>query len=75
MTLFATLPTSERQRLLDLFPGQGFDKPTEMSAIYYALSPFGFGGQAYRHFLKLGNGAAFIAKILAGELLDHEESE
>jgi hypothetical protein len=44
-----------------------------MSAIYYSLSPNGFGAQAYRHFLKPGNGALFVRQILSGQVLTRDE--
>jgi hypothetical protein len=73
VTLFATLPPIERERLLAAFPGSGFESASEMSAIYYSLSPNGFGAQAYRHFLKPGNGALFVRQILSGQVLTRDE--
>lgn len=76
VTLFATLPPAERERLLAAFPGSGFGSAREMSAVYYGLSPNGFGAQAYRHFLKPGNGALFVRHILSGQVLtDHETTD
>jgi hypothetical protein len=74
VTLFATLPPPERERLLAAFPGAGFGSAREMSAIYYGLSPNGFGAQAYRHFLKPGNGAPFVRQILSGQVLNDDEA-
>lgn len=40
-----------------------------MPATLYMLDPVRFGAQAYRHYLKPGNGREFLHAILAGKAL------
>ena len=73
VTMLATMPLRQRERMLGRFPGQGFDSPDQMSATFYLIDPFRFGAEAYRHFLKPGNGKAFIKEVLSGRVLIGED--
>jgi len=69
ITQLSTMPAGMRQQVLERFPGNGFSNADEMSVDYYLLDPTRFGVQAYRHFMKPGNGKAFVGKLLAGKVL------
>jgi hypothetical protein len=72
VTMLATMPSNQRERLLEQFPGQGFDSAAQMSVTFYLLNPLRFGTEAYRHFLKSSNGKAFIKEVLSGRVLSDE---
>jgi hypothetical protein len=69
----ATMDTFHLQRLLDDKPLPGFSEESEISLLFYLLSPGGFMVKAYRHFLLPENGAGFLAAVLAGEALRYDE--
>jgi len=66
------MPAEARGRALEAFPGNGFDSEQQITTTLYLLAPQWFGAEAYRHYLKPGNGQAFLRKILAGEALGEE---
>jgi len=68
VTMFATMSAGERKRLLEQFPGTGFDSVDQMSVTYYLMNPLRFGAEAYRHFLKLGNKKTFLKDVLSGRV-------
>jgi len=69
VTMFSTMPVDARERALEAFPGDGFDSEQQITTTLYLLAPQWFGAEAYRHYLKPGNGDAFIRKLLAGKAL------
>jgi len=74
VTMLATMPLKQRERVLGQFPGQGFDSADQMSTTFYLLNPFQFGVNAYRHFLKPGKGKVFLNDVLSGRvLIDKDE--
>ena len=72
VAMFSTMPAEARGRALEAFPGNGFDSEQQITTTLYLLAPQWFGAEAYRHYLKPGNGQAFLRKILAGEALGEE---
>ena len=54
-----------------------YDKATRRAYMLvfpeFVLAPFRFAAEAYRHFLKPGNGKAFLAEVLAGRALLGED--
>ena len=68
VTMFATMPAGERKRVLEQFPGTGFDSVDQMSVTYYLMNPLRFGAEAYRHFLKLGDKKTFLKDVLSGRV-------
>jgi hypothetical protein len=61
-----TLPEAIRSEILgnyDDFPA--FGDPGELSDLYYYMAPCEFAVKAYRHYLKPGNGPAFIKRLLS----------
>lgn len=73
VTMLATMPAAQRERLLAKFPGEGYGAAREMSTIFYLIAPFRFAAETYRHFLKPGNGKAFLTEVLAGRALIGED--
>ena len=69
VTMFATMHPRYREYLLEKFPGPGFETEMQINTTIYLYDPLRFGVQAYRHFLKPGNGQAFLHKILTGRAL------
>lgn len=66
VTQIATLPDPVRRRVLG-HHGEvaAFERPEEISEIYYALSPCRFAVKAYRHYLRPEHGPAFLRRLLA----------
>jgi len=63
-----TLPEAVRGEILrnyEDFPA--FGETSEISDLYYLMAPCAFAVKAYRHYLKPGNGPAFIAWLLRAE--------
>lgn len=67
---FSTMNAAQRDNVLSQYPGQGFEGDWQMSTTIYLFDPMRFGVQAYRHFLKPGNGRDYLGRILAGKALD-----
>jgi hypothetical protein len=64
VTMFATMPAAQREQVLQKIPGSGFDATVEIDMTIYLIDPIQFGAQAYRHFLKPGNGRVFLRRVL-----------
>ncbi len=69
VTMLATMEAAQRERVLTQFPGDGYETEQQMNTTIYLCDPMRFGVQAYRHFLKEGNGTDFIRAILSGKVL------
>jgi hypothetical protein len=69
VTQLATMPLRYRERVLEQSSGEGYDSANEMTVTFYLISPFRFGVNAYRHFLKPGNGESFLKGVLSGRVL------
>ncbi len=69
VTQFATMEESQRRQVLAAIPGDGFTDEVEMSTVIYMLAPMRFAAEAYRHYLKPGNGAVFLRAVLSGVAL------
>jgi len=71
----STMDAATRQRILTsnrLPPYQGID---EMSSIYYAMNPSGFGIKVYLHFVSLEDPGRFLRGLLSGDIrpIDSED--
>jgi len=66
---FATMEPSLRQRALRALPGTGFASEDRITAVFYMFDPMRFGAEAWRHYLKPGQGDGFIRSVLAGQAL------
>lgn len=73
VTMLATMSPGQRADLLARFPGQGYVSAGEMNTTFYLIAPFRFAAEAYRHFVKPGNGKTFLAEVLAGRALVGED--
>ena len=70
VTMFATMPSTSRDRLLGAFAGAGFETEEQITATLFLLAPNQFGAEAYRHYRSLGrSGPAFLRQILSGQAL------
>jgi hypothetical protein len=69
VTLLATMPDELRERVLSQFPGPGFEAEWQMNMTVYLLGPLRFGANAYRRFLKPGNGPDFLRAVLSGKAM------
>ena len=69
VTMFTTMPSAQREKVLRKIPGIGFDATVEINLTTYLLDPMFFGAQAYRHFLKLGNGRVFLRRVIDRQVL------
>jgi hypothetical protein len=72
VTMFATMDPTLRSRALSKFPGDGFGREIEINSTVYMPNPMYFGAQAYRHYLKPGNGRAFLHAVIEGKVLTEE---
>lgn len=69
ITQFATMESALRERILSHFQGEAFADDWEMSTTIYMFDCMAFGVRAYRHFLKLADGRAYLQAILDGRAL------
>jgi hypothetical protein len=74
VTMFSTMPSTARDRLLGAFGGEAFQAEAEITATLFLLAPTQFGAKAYRHYGSLGvSGPAFLRKVLSGQALDRPD--
>lgn len=73
VTMFATMAPYQRDRILEHFPGDGFDTDRPFNVTLYMLAPHFFGAQAYRHFMRVEDRRAFLERVLSGSALADEE--
>ena len=73
VTMYATMPENQRQRVLEQIPGSGFDSELQINVTMYLLDPLYFGAQAYRHFQKPGIGRSFLASVINRQALVEDE--
>jgi hypothetical protein len=69
VAMLSTMQPELRSRVLGKFPGNGFEEEIEINAMVYMLDPMRFGAQAYRHYLKPGNGREFLRAVVEGRAL------
>jgi hypothetical protein len=74
VTMYATMPENQRERVLKQIPGSGFDSERQISVTMYLLDPVYFGAQAYRHFQKPEIGRSFLASVLNRQALVEDET-
>ncbi|WP_136523428.1 DUF6639 family protein [Geomonas ferrireducens] len=67
----ATLAPDERARILEHYGElSGFDGVEDITLNYYLLDPARFAINSFLHYLKPGNGAAFVRQLLLNGLPD-----
>lgn len=70
VVLFSTMPATYRERVLELYPDNDAADDTFLrDPAVYMIDPIRFGANAYRHYLRPGNGAAFLRAVLTGAAL------
>jgi hypothetical protein len=62
----ATLEPALREKILVANALPGYRDVDEMSCVYYAMDPSGFGIKAYRHFAALPHPGEFLRRWLSG---------
>ena len=73
VTMIASLPPAQRERLLALWHEAAFESADQISTTYYLMQPSRFSVKAYRHFMLQDDRPAFIQKVLTGELLGQDD--
>lgn len=71
---FASMSPALREMALAATPGEGFTNTAQISDVIYSLDPMRFAAESYRHYVKPGNGPAFLRAVLAGSALTDEQS-
>ena len=61
-----------KEEILTRAERTGFKDFDEMSCVYYAMDPGGFGIKAYLHFLTLPNPSEFLQQLLSGTIQPSE---
>jgi hypothetical protein len=69
ITQFASMEPALRERILSHFQGAAFEGDWQMGTTIYMFDCMAFGVRAYRHFLKLADGSAYLQAILDGRTL------
>jgi hypothetical protein len=69
VAMFATMDPLLRERILLAVPGNGFETASHITPLSLAFDPEGFATDAYRHYLKPGNGDAFVRSVVEGRAL------
>lgn len=69
VAMFATMDPVLRERILLAIPGTGFDTVGQIMPLALAFDPEGFAADAYRHYLKPGNGHVFLRSVVEGRAL------
>jgi len=69
VVMFATMDPALRERILRAVPGTGFESAGHITPLALAFDPQGFAADAYRHYLKPGNGDAFVRSVVEGRAL------
>lgn len=72
VAMIATMPDDHRRELLALHPGSGFDDLAQINEFVYAFQPARFAADSYRHWMQQPDRAAFLRRVLDGELIPGE---
>jgi len=62
-----TLPATIRMEILQEYDLPAFGDEAEISDLYYYMAPCAFAVKAYRHYMKPGNGPAFVSRLFAAK--------
>ncbi|MDO8903221.1 DUF6639 family protein [Hydrogenophaga sp.] len=69
VAMFATMDPVLRERLLAKFPGTGFVNTLQINDINHIVNPNQFGVDAWRHYLRSTNKAAWLREIITGQVV------
>ena len=64
----STMEPETLSKICERYESAAFEGIGEMSSVYYALDPSGFGVKAYRHHQALADPGAFIRDLLSGAI-------
>ena len=66
--MFATMDPAIRARALRHLPGKGFEFEAQINHMLYTFDPMWFGAESYRHWSRQTDGAAYLRRMIAGEI-------
>ena len=69
VAMFATMEPAVRQRVLARFGGTGFDSTLQINTVVYLVDPLQFAVDAWRHYLKRRDRAAWLRDVVAGHVV------
>lgn len=69
VVMFATMAPDLRRRILADFPGQGLANTLQIHPFVYLADPLQFGVDAWRHYLRRPDGAAWLRDLVAGRIV------
>jgi hypothetical protein len=75
VTMFATAEAGTRQRILGRFPGRGLANSLQINLFGYLVDPLQFAADAWRHYLRQPDRAAWLRGIVAGRVVEEWPSE
>jgi hypothetical protein len=75
IAMFATMEPRMRQRILGHFPGTGLANSLQINLLVYLVDPLQFAVDAWRHYLRKPDKAAWLREIVAGEVVPAWPSE
>jgi hypothetical protein len=69
VAMFATMQPALRARILARDPGHGFDQALQINSLVYAVDPLHFAVEAWRHYQRRTDRAAWLRAVIAGEVV------
>lgn len=69
VVMFATMDPALRDDVLARFAGRGFDNVLQINTIVYLADPLQFAADAWRHYLKRRDRAAWLRDVIAGRVV------
>lgn len=75
VTMFATMETDLRRRILAAFPGPGLANALQIHPLVYLQDPLQFAADAWRHYLRRRDGAAWLRDLVAGRIVQDLPAE
>jgi hypothetical protein len=75
VAMFATMDPGMRQRILGHFPGRGLANSLQIQLFVYLVDPLKFAADAWRHYLRQPDQAAWLRDLAAGRVIEEWPSE
>ncbi|MBX3638163.1 MAG: hypothetical protein KF683_22555 [Rubrivivax sp.] len=69
VVMFATMDAEVREQALAAWPPSGLVADSNFNDLTYVLDPMSFGVAAYRHWQRQPDGAAFLRRVIAGDVV------
>lgn len=73
--MFATMDPGLRQRILGQFPGRGLANSLQIHLLVYLVDPLLFAAEAWRHYLRRPDHAAWLRDLVAGRVVEEWPSD